>query len=268
MCKPWRIAETGESGQFLPANRDVRRETARHRRATLAVFEGDGDIENPACRRHRGRPGPGDLTFFTNRKYLDGLRRTRASARHRRAGSDRRSLRHAAGQPSVSRVRQGRRCSSSTMWRPPAWRASGPATSAPVPSIARRRQDRRRSRWSATARAIGARTIVHSARDDRPLAREIGDDCVIHAQRLDPRARAASATASSCRTAPCIGSDGFGFAQPPDGTPSEDSADRRRGHRRRRRDRRQRDDRSPGRRRDAHRRRHARSTTSCRSRTA
>ena len=53
-----------------------------------------------------------------------------------------------------------------------------------------------------------------------------------------------------------LGSEGFGFARQPDGTPLEDPAARRHRHRGRRRDRREHDDRSARRRRDPHRRRH------------
>ena len=64
---------------------------------------------------------------------------------------------------------------------------------------------------------IGARTIVHSARHDRPARSRSASDCVIHA-RVSMRERVRVGNRVILQDGAVIGSDGFGFARRPDGT--------------------------------------------------
>ena len=177
-------------------------------------LEGDGEIE---VDRVAGieQAGPGDLTFFANPKYA------RAAARDAGVGGDprrapptrRRARCCAAPNPYLAFAQRG-----GTL-RAAARAPAGVHRLADVAPSAVDRAPTRRSRpssASATARAIGARTIVYPHVTIGAGA-IVGDDCVIHA-RVSIRERVAIGNRVVVQDGAVIGSDGFGFAQRADGT--------------------------------------------------
>jgi UDP-3-O-[3-hydroxymyristoyl] glucosamine N-acyltransferase len=175
-------------------------------------LEGDGGIEI------RGVAGideaaPGDLTFFANPKYAPELRRTRASAV---------ILAEDAGPApcAMLRVRHPYLAFAKAVeifadpWRPApgvhrlAFVGEGVELGAGV-SVGPFAVIGDRVR-------LGANTIVHAhvtiGRDA-----QIGDDCLLHA-RVSIRERVRLGRRVVVQDGAVIGSDGFGFAQRPDGT--------------------------------------------------
>lgn len=175
-------------------------------------LEGDGGIE---IRGVAGidDAGPGDLTFFANPKYAPELRRTRASAVILAENAE-------PAPCAMLRVRHPYLAFARAVelfadpWRPApgVHRLAfvgdgvelGPDVSiGPFAVI----EDRVR---------IGANTIVHP---HVTIGREaqIGEDCLLHA-RVSIRERVRLGRRVVVQDGAVIGSDGFGFAQRPDGT--------------------------------------------------
>lgn len=175
-------------------------------------LEGDGEIE---IRRVTSldQAGPGDLTFFTNPRYIHALRHTAASAvilGERAEAAPTAMLR--SRQPYVDFARALELFADP--WRPPAGvhplaHVDGSATVAADASI---------GPFVAIGPGvtIGARTIVlpHVT-----IGRDavIGDDCVIHA-RVSIRERVQIGHRVVLQDGAVVGSDGYGFAKTPEGT--------------------------------------------------
>ena len=176
------------------------------------AFEGDGDIEinRVASLDHAAA---GDLTFFSNRKYLEGLRKTQASAVIAAPGvTDAPCAVLRADDPYLTFARAVALFADE--WRPPAvvhrlaYIEPG-ATIAPDASILA---------FASVAEGarIGARTIVHPHVTIGRFA-EIGEDCVIHSQ-VSIRERVRVGNRVVLQNGVVLGADGFGFAHRRDGT--------------------------------------------------
>jgi UDP-3-O-[3-hydroxymyristoyl] glucosamine N-acyltransferase len=174
--------------------------------------DGDGDTE---IHRVTGieDAGPGDLTFFTNRKYAALLPTTRASAvilGERAEAAPCAMLR--AQHPYLAFARALELFDRTV--RPPA----GVHRLADVASTAAVAPDASIGPFVVVldGARIGARTIVHPhatiGRDVR-----IGDDCIVHA-RVSVRERVTIGDRVILQDGAVIGSEGFGFAKRPDGT--------------------------------------------------
>jgi UDP-3-O-[3-hydroxymyristoyl] glucosamine N-acyltransferase len=176
------------------------------------VLEGDGDIDV------RGVAGiedaaAGDLTFFTNPRYADALRATRASAVIAADG--------VTGAPcSILRSRQPYLAFARAVelfadpWRPPpgvhrlaevgAGVTLGDGASVGAFAVV------------GDGATVGAGTIIHPHAVIGRQAR-IGRDCVIHA-RVSIRERVDIGNRVVVQDGAVVGGDGFGFARRPDGT--------------------------------------------------
>lgn len=185
------------------------REIARRLECRL---EGDGEID---IRRVAAieEAGPGDLTFFTNVKYASQLRRTAASAVILAEDAE-------AAPCAMLRVSHPYFAFARAVElfvrdeRPPAGihplaHVAGTAVVSPEASIGP-------FVVVGEGARIGARTIVHPhsivGRDAH-----VGDDCVIHS-RVSIRERVHIGHRVILQDGVVVGSDGFGFAQRPDGT--------------------------------------------------
>jgi UDP-3-O-[3-hydroxymyristoyl] glucosamine N-acyltransferase len=175
-------------------------------------LDGDGELE---IHRVSGiqEAGPGDLTFFSNPKYSAELRTTRASAvilGPRAEAAPCAMLRdpqpYLAFAKAVELFQDG--------WRPApgahrlAWLGEGAqlgegASVGPFAAI-------------GEGATIGARTIIFPHVVIGRNAR-IGDDCILHA-RVSIRERIQIGNRVVIQDGAVVGSDGYGFAQRPDGT--------------------------------------------------
>jgi UDP-3-O-[3-hydroxymyristoyl] glucosamine N-acyltransferase len=175
-------------------------------------LEGDGEVD---IARLRGieEAGPGDLTFFANAKYAAALRATRASAvilGERAEAAPCAMLR--AANPYFAFARAMELFAPRTALPAGVHRLADVghgATIDPSASIAAFVS-------VGDGARIGARTIVHPHVSIGPGA-NIGDDCVIHAH-VSIRERVVLGHRVVVQDGAVIGSDGFGFAQRPDGT--------------------------------------------------
>jgi UDP-3-O-[3-hydroxymyristoyl] glucosamine N-acyltransferase len=175
-------------------------------------FEGDGDIEITRVAA-LDDAGAGDLTFFTNRKYLDQLRTTRASAVIAAPGVTeapcavlRADDSYMTFARAVGMFADG--------WRPPAGvhqfaHVEPGATIAPDASI---------GAFAVVGEGarIGGRTVVHPHVTIGRFA-EIGEDCIIHSQ-ASIRERVRVGNRVVLQNGAVLGADGFGFAPRRDGT--------------------------------------------------
>lgn len=175
-------------------------------------LEGDDDID---IRRVAAieEAGPGDLTFFTNPKYIAELRHTRASAVI--LGDDAEAAPCAmlrVTHPYLAFARAMELFSGAA--RPPA----GVHRLADVAPSAEVSPDASIGPFVAIddGARIGARTIVYPHVTIGAGAR-IGEDCVIHA-RVSIRERVEVGNRVVLQDGVVLGSDGFGFARKPDGT--------------------------------------------------
>ena len=176
------------------------------------ALEGDGDID---ITRVSGLEGarPGDLTFFANRKYLDELRRTQASAVIAPPGvSDVPAAVLRADDPYLTFAR-------ALALFADAWRqAAGVHHLAHVEAGAVVAADASIGALAFVGEGarIGARTVVHPHATIERFA-EIGDDCVVHAQ-VSIRERVRVGNRVVLQNGVVLGADGFGFAHRGDGT--------------------------------------------------
>jgi UDP-3-O-[3-hydroxymyristoyl] glucosamine N-acyltransferase len=175
-------------------------------------LEGDGEIE---VGRVNGieQAGPGDITFFSNPKYAAALRATRAAAVILGEDAD-------AAPCAMLRARHPYLAFARAVelfadqWRPPAGvdrlaSVGEGATIAPDASVGP-------FAVIGDGARIGSRTVVHP---HVTIGRGaiIGDDCVLHA-RVSIRERVRLGNRVVVQDGAVIGSDGFGFAQTPQGT--------------------------------------------------
>ena len=175
-------------------------------------LEGDGDIDVSRVTRIEDA-GPGDLTFFTNPKYVAALRTTAASAvilSETAEAAPCAMLR--AAQPYLAFAK------AVELFAPDERPAVGIHRLADVASTAVVSSDASIGPFSVVGDGarIGARTIVfphvtigHDAR--------IGNDCVIHSY-VSVRERVQIGDRVILQDGAVVGSDGFGFARRPDGT--------------------------------------------------
>ena len=175
-------------------------------------LDGDGNID---IRRVAALDdaGPGDLTFFTNKKYAAALTRTTASAV---------ILGETAGPAPCAALRSthpylalARALELFTDgWRPPA----GIHPLAAVADSAVIAPDASIGAFVVVGEGahVGARTIVHP---HATIAREarLGDDCIIHAH-VSIRERVQVGNRVVAQDGVVMGSDGYGFARTPEGT--------------------------------------------------
>ena len=185
------------------------REIARRLECRL---EGDGEID---IRRVAAidEAGPGDLTFFTNVKYAAQLRKTAASAVILGVDAE-------AAPCAMLRVSHPYFAFAKAVElfvrdeRPPV----GIHPLAHVAATADVSPDASIGPFAVIAEGarIGARTIVHP---HAVVGRDayVGDDCVIHS-RVSVRERVNIGHRVILQDGVVVGSDGFGFAQRPDGT--------------------------------------------------
>jgi UDP-3-O-[3-hydroxymyristoyl] glucosamine N-acyltransferase len=175
-------------------------------------LEGDGDLE---VQRVSGieHAGPGDVTFFANKKYGSALRTTRASAVILDEATDEAPcamLR--TNNPYLAFARAVGLFGGESKPAPgidPHAVISESAVVAPDASIGPF------AVVEAGAR-IGARSIVYSHATVGRDA-EIGEDCVVHA-RVSIRERVTLGNRVVVQDGAVIGSDGFGFARGSDGS--------------------------------------------------
>jgi UDP-3-O-[3-hydroxymyristoyl] glucosamine N-acyltransferase len=176
------------------------------------VLEGDGDIEITRVAAIEDA-GPGDLTFFANRKYLDQLRQTRASA--------------VIAAPSVSEIPAAiLRADDPYLtfaravglfadpWQP----AAGIHSLALVEPGADVAADASIGAFVYVGEGahIGARTIVHPHVTIGRGAR-IGEDCILHSH-VSVREKVRLGDRVVLQDGVVIGSDGYGFARRRDGS--------------------------------------------------
>jgi UDP-3-O-[3-hydroxymyristoyl] glucosamine N-acyltransferase len=177
-------------------------------------LEGDGEVD---IRRIAGIEDaePGDLTFFVNPKYAAQLRATRATAVILADRADAplpegiAALR--ASHPYLAFAR------AAELFAP---RPATPAGIHPLASVAATATVSPEASIGAFVSVadrarIGARTIVYPHVTIGEAA-SIGDDCVLHA-RASIRERVTIGHRVVVQDGAVIGSDGFGFAQGPDG---------------------------------------------------
>jgi UDP-3-O-[3-hydroxymyristoyl] glucosamine N-acyltransferase len=175
-------------------------------------LEGDPDLEIAGV-AGIDEAGPGDLTFFTNKKYAASLRTTQASAVILADSAE-------AAPCAMLRTRHPYLAFARAVelfadpWRPP-------AGAHPTAAIG---QDVELGVGASIGpfavigdgARVGARSIV-SAHVVIGRGAEIGDDCIIHA-RVSIRERVRIGHRVILQDGVVIGSDGFGFARRPDGT--------------------------------------------------
>lgn len=175
-------------------------------------LEGDGEIE---IRRVAGieDAGPGDLTFFTNPKYAAELRRTRAAAVILSENAE-------AAPCAMLRVRHPYLAFARAveLFADPERPAPGIHRLAEAAASASIAPDASIGAFSVIGDGvrIGARTIVYPHVTIGRGA-QIGNDCLIHS-RVSIRERVQLGNRVVVQDGAVIGSDGFGFAQRPDGT--------------------------------------------------
>ncbi len=174
--------------------------------------EGDGGVR---LERVRGleEAGPGDISFYANRKYRPAFEATRASAvvveRDEAAPPDRNLLRARNAYLAFAKI--------STLFHP-APRA--------IPEVAREAAVHPTARIHPSAQVmplavvgpgakVGARTILHPGAVVGEDA-SVGDDCVVYAHAV---VRERCTVGNRCILQPgcVVGSDGFGFAFDPEG---------------------------------------------------
>jgi UDP-3-O-[3-hydroxymyristoyl] glucosamine N-acyltransferase len=175
-------------------------------------LEGDGDID---IARIVGiaEAGAGDLTFFANPKYAAELRATRASAvilGERAEPAPCAMLRAADAYFAFARAME--------LFAPAQARPAGVHRLADVAPTAVVDPTASIAAFVSIGEGahVGARTIVYPHVTIGADA-AIGDDCVIHA-RVSIRERVVLGHRIVVQDGAVIGSDGFGFAQRPDGT--------------------------------------------------
>jgi UDP-3-O-[3-hydroxymyristoyl] glucosamine N-acyltransferase len=175
-------------------------------------FEGDGDIEVARVASLEDA-GAGDLTFFANRKYLDSLRKTQASAVIAAPGvTEAPCAVLRADDPYLTFARAVGVFADE--WRPQPGvhrlaHVEPGATIAPDASV---------GAFAVVGEGgrIGARTVVHAHVTIGRFA-EIGEDCVIHSQAAI-RERVRVGNRVVLQNGVVLGADGFGFARRRDGT--------------------------------------------------
>ncbi|MBP1606518.1 MAG: lpxD [Acidobacteria bacterium] len=175
-------------------------------------LEGDGDLE---VSRVAGveAAGPGDLTFLANPKYTQALLRTRATAV---------LLAESAPAAPCAMLRTSHPylafAEALALLNPPSRPPAGIDPTAVIADDAHVAVDASIGPLvSIGARAtIGGRSVVHTGVVIGPDA-TIGADCVIHA-RVSIREGVTLGDRVVVQDGAVIGSDGFGFAQRPDGT--------------------------------------------------
>ena len=175
-------------------------------------LEGDGEVEitQVAAIEHAG---PGDLTFFANRKYRDQLRATRASAVIAAPSvTDIPSAVLRADDPYLTFARAVGLFAD--RWQPAAG-IHPLAVVAPGASIAADASIGALVCVAEGAR-IGSRTIVHSHVTIGRFA-EIGADCVLHSH-VSIREKVRVGNRVVLQNGVVIGSDGYGFARRRDGS--------------------------------------------------
>ena len=175
-------------------------------------LEGDGEIEIHRVAAIEDA-GPGDLTFFTNPKYVHALRTTGASAvilSEKAEAAPCAMLR--VSHPYLAFARAVELFADRN--RPPAG-IHRLADVAPTAIIA---PDAVIGPFVVVGdhARVGARTLVYPHVTIGPGA-QIGEDCVIHA-RVSIRERAQIGNRVVLQDGAVIGSDGFGFATKPDGS--------------------------------------------------
>lgn len=176
------------------------------------ALEGDGDIEITRVAAIEDA-GPGDLTFFANRKYLDQLRQTRASAVIAAPSvADVPAAVLRADDPYLTFARAVGLFAE--RWRP----AAGIHPLALVEPGAEVAADASIGAFSyvADGACVGARTIVHPHVTIGRAAR-IGEDCVLHSH-VSIREKVRLGDRVVLQDGVVIGSDGYGFARRPDGS--------------------------------------------------
>ena len=176
------------------------------------ALEGDGDIEITRVAAIEDA-GPGDLTFFANRKYLDQLRQTRASAviaAPSVTGVPAAILR--ADDPYLAFARAVGLFAE--QWQPPAG-IHPLALVEPAADVAADASIGAFSYVGGGAR-VGARTIVHPHVTIGRGAR-IGEDCVLHSH-VSVREKVRLGNRVVLQDGVVIGSDGYGFARRRDGS--------------------------------------------------
>ena len=176
------------------------------------ALEGAGDIDITRVAGLDGA-GPGDLTFFANRKYLDELRQTKASAVIAAPGvTDVPAAVLRADDPYLTFARAVALFADD--WRPAAGvhqlaYVEAGAVVGPGASIGA-------FAFVGEGARIGARSIVHPHVTIARFA-EIGEDCVVHAQ-VSIRERVRVGDRVVLQNGVVLGADGFGFAHRRDGT--------------------------------------------------
>jgi UDP-3-O-[3-hydroxymyristoyl] glucosamine N-acyltransferase len=176
------------------------------------AFDGDGEIEiSRVAGLEAARPG--DLTFFANRKYLEELRVTEASAVIAAPGVTGAPCAVLyAGDPYLTFARAVALFADD--WRPAAGvhhlaHVEAGATIAPDASVGA-------FAFVGEGTRIGARTIVHPHVTIGRFA-ELGADCVVHPQ-VSIRERVRIGSRVVLQNGVVLGADGFGFAHRRDGT--------------------------------------------------
>jgi UDP-3-O-[3-hydroxymyristoyl] glucosamine N-acyltransferase len=175
-------------------------------------LDGDGDIDIKRVASLEDA-GPGDLTFFANRRYVEELRKTRASAVIARpAITDAPCAVLRADDPYLTFARAV--ALFADVWRP----ATGVHRLAHVEPGATIAPDASIGAFAMVGEGarIGARTIVHPLVTVGRFA-EIGEDCVIHSQ-ASIRERVRLGSRVVLQNGVVLGADGFGFAHRRDGT--------------------------------------------------
>ena len=176
------------------------------------TLEGDGDIDVSRVAALE-EAGSGDLTFFANRKYLEELRGTRASAVIAAPGvTDVPCAVLRADDPYLMFARAVALFADG--WRPP----GGVHPLAHVEPGAAIAPDASIGAFAVVAEGarIGARTIVHPHVTIGRFA-EVGEDCVLHAQ-VSIRERVQVGSRVVLQNGVVLGADGFGFAHRRDGS--------------------------------------------------
>ena len=176
------------------------------------ALEGDGEIEiGRVAALEEARSG--DLTFFANRKYLDRLRSTQASAVIAAPGTaDIPCAVLRADDPYLTFARALSLFADE--WRP----AAGIHSLAHVEPGACIAEDASIGAFCFVGEGtrIGARTVLHPHVAVGRFA-EIGDDCLIHSHAA-VRERVRIGNRVVLQNGVVIGSDGYGFARRRDGT--------------------------------------------------
>jgi UDP-3-O-[3-hydroxymyristoyl] glucosamine N-acyltransferase len=174
-------------------------------------LEGDGEIEIARLARIEDA-GPGDLSFFANPKYVAELRATRASAvilGERADAAPCAMLRAANPYFAFARAME--------LFAPRMEPLGGIHRLADVAASASVDPTASIAAFVSIGEGVhvGARTVIFPHVVIGPGA-VVGDDCVVHA-RVSIRERVVLGHRVVVQDGAVIGSDGFGFAQRPDG---------------------------------------------------